>query len=287
MRIPEPVKRIPVKKGIYILPSLFTLGNLACGFMSVINSINGNFNTAAWMIMLAIAFDVIDGRVARLTNTTSRFGMELDSLCDLISFGMAPAILMYLLVLSQMLNYKAGVGIALFFVIASALRLAKFNLQTQTSDAENENSEQNADAFKRFSGLPTPAAAGLMASFVLSWEIFYGNVVLDFNTIPYLMEKMPFFFNAMPLLMVLISFLMLSNVPYSVVKKFKFSRPKTMQLLVLVVALLMVVIVFPQNMFFIIFLTYALSGIVLMVRRYLRMIYAFGKKRRQKGIDNE
>jgi CDP-diacylglycerol--serine O-phosphatidyltransferase len=256
------------KKGIYILPSLFTAGNLACGFLSVLASVDGNFNKAAWMIMLAIAFDMVDGRVARLTKTTSSFGMQFDSLCDLVSFGVAPAIMMYLLVFSQMANSKIGIGIALLFVITSAMRLAKFNVKAQ----------ENTEPSNNFSGLPTPASAGVMASFVLSWEIFDGSV-LNFKTIPILMERMPFFFKVMPLLMVVISFLMISNVPYTALKKFKLSRPKTMQLMALIIVLLIVVLLYPQNTFFLIFLTYALSGVVIMLRRYLRMMYVFSKRR--------
>ena len=116
-----------LRKGLYVLPSMFTAGNLASGFISVICAINGNFNASAWFIMLAIAFDMTDGRVARLTKTMSKFGMEFDSLCDLVSFGVAPAVLMYQLVLNTMGN--AGIAIAVIFTVASATRLAKFNVK--------------------------------------------------------------------------------------------------------------------------------------------------------------
>jgi CDP-diacylglycerol--serine O-phosphatidyltransferase len=252
------------RKGLYVLPSLFTAGNLSSGFISIIYAINGNFNTAAWFIMLAILFDMLDGRVARLTKTMSKFGMEFDSLCDLVSFGVAPAVLMYLLVLNSMGN--VGIAIALFFVITSATRLAKFNVKAMEPVVVSDTAKPSDS----FSGLPTPASAGVIASFVLSYEIFDGTV-LSFKTIPLLMKKMPFFFEAMPVIMVIISFLMVSNVPYNAFKKMKWSRPKSIQFFMLLVVFFIAVFSFPQNMFFIIFFGYALSGIVLFIVRYYRV----------------
>jgi CDP-diacylglycerol--serine O-phosphatidyltransferase len=102
-----------MQRGIYILPSLFTAANLAIGFISIIYSIHNQFTPASWAIMLAIAMDMVDGRVARWTKSTSRFGIEFDSLADLISFGVAPSILMYQMVLHTM--HKPGIAIATFF----------------------------------------------------------------------------------------------------------------------------------------------------------------------------
>jgi CDP-diacylglycerol--serine O-phosphatidyltransferase len=112
--------------------------------------------------MASIIMDMVDGRIARMTNTTSRFGLEFDSLSDLISFGVAPAVLMYQMVLSGMNN--PGIAIALFYVIAGALRLARFNVKAQDGESCTE-----------FSGLPIPAAAGMLASFVLSYELFLND----------------------------------------------------------------------------------------------------------------
>lgn len=263
------------KKGLYILPSLFTAGNLVSGFMSVIFAIEGNFNTAAWFIMLAIAFDMIDGRIARITKTTSKFGMEFDSLCDLVSFGVAPAMLMYLMVLKHM--DKVGVAIALLFVITCATRLAKFNVKAMEPV---DPSKPLADSF---SGLPTPASAGIIAAFVLSYEIFDGTV-LTAKTIPILMKKMPFFFDAMPVIMVLLSFLMVSNVPYSAFKKIKWSKPKSVQFFILFIVMLILIYSYPQNMFFIIFFGYALSGIIIYIVRYYRMRSVLKKSNCKKGL---
>ncbi|MDD3323116.1 MAG: CDP-diacylglycerol--serine O-phosphatidyltransferase [Paludibacter sp.] len=267
-----------LRKGLYVLPSLFTAGNLSAGFISVVYAINGNFNVAAWFIMLAILFDMLDGRVARLTKTMSKFGMEFDSLCDLVSFGVAPAVLMYQLVLNSMGN--VGIAIALLFVITSATRLAKFNVKAmEPVDSTKKSSDS-------FAGLPTPASAGVIASFVLSYEIFDGTV-LSFKTIPLLMKKMPFFFEAMPIIMVIISFLMVSNVPYNAFKKIKWSRPKSIQFFILLVVFLIAVFSYPQNMFFIIFFGYSFSGIIFLIVRYYRVKKALIKAYNEKKNKHE
>ncbi|MCL2390705.1 MAG: CDP-diacylglycerol--serine O-phosphatidyltransferase [Endomicrobia bacterium] len=256
-----------LKKGIYILPSLFTSGNMACGLISVIFSINGEFTTAAWMIILAIAFDMLDGRVARMTKTTSEFGVQLDSLSDLVSFGVAPSIMMYQLVLNTM--GKPGIAIAVLFVLCSGLRLAKFNVHAKEGIIHNS-----------FMGLPTPASAGLVISFVLSYELLSDTgQVLSFKTIPMLMNTMPTFFKAMPIVMVVLSFLMVSNIPYASFKKFKLSKPKVFQFLVLIIFVLFLAIVFPQNIIFILFSLYALSGIIMYFSRYWKIIRRLYKKK--------
>ena len=260
-----------LKKGLYILPSMFTAGNLASGFLSVICAINGNFNASAWFIILAILFDMSDGRVARLTKTMSKFGMEFDSLCDLVSFGVAPAVLMYQLALNDMGN--VGIAIAVIFTIASATRLAKFNVKAMEPV---DNSEPKSDTF---SGLPTPASAGLLASFVLSYNLFNATE-LNFKTIPLLMKEMPVFFKAMPVIMVILAFLMVSTVPYGAFKHIKWTRPKSIQVFFLAIVFLALVFTYPQNTIFIMFLLYVLSGfVVLLVRAYkIRKVLSKNKK---------
>ena len=261
-----------LKKGIYILPSLFTSGNMVCGVISMTFSISGEFTSAAWMIILAIVFDILDGKVARMTKTTSEFGVQLDSLGDLVSFGVAPSIMIYQLVLNTM--GKPGVAIAVLFVLCSALRLAKFNVQAKEGVIHNS-----------FMGLPTPASAGLLISFVLSYELLSDTgQTLSFKTIPVLMNTMPAFFKAMPIVMVVLSFLMVSNIPYASFKKFKLSKPKVFQFLVLVIFVLFLVITFPQNVIFILFSLYALSGIIMYFGRYWKII---GRLYRKKEGKNE
>jgi CDP-diacylglycerol--serine O-phosphatidyltransferase len=208
--------------------------------------------------MLAILMDMLDGRVARWTKSTSRFGIEFDSLSDLVSFGVAPAILMYQLHLYTL--GKPGIAIALFYVIAGALRLARFNIKAQDGEASTE-----------FMGLPIPAGAALLASFVLSYELFELGGEMTVKTIPLVMQRMPFFFKSIPLLMVLISLLMISTVPYAAFKKFKWNRPKSLQLLSFMFIGLLLIITYPQNSIFIIFLFYLLSGITGYLWRWRRM----------------
>lgn len=245
-------------RGIYILPSLFTTANLAVGFISIIYSIQNNFSLAAWCIITCIALDIMDGRVARWTKTTSYFGVELDSLADLVSFGLAPAVLMYQTILNTM--GKPGVGIALFFVITGALRLAKFNLKSHQGESSPD-----------FKGLPIPAAAGILASFVLSYQLFEMGGEITVKTIPVLMKRMPFFFKSIPISMVLISFLMVSDIPYIGFKRLRFNRPKSLQLLVLIVIAVLLILTYPQNIIFIIFMLYLISGIFLYGLRYWRL----------------
>jgi CDP-diacylglycerol--serine O-phosphatidyltransferase len=247
------LRKEKLKKGIYIIPSLFTCGNMAFGVLSVFSSINGQFIPAAWFLIGALACDILDGRIARMTKTTSDFGLQLDSLSDLISFGTAPAMMMYMMVLKGM--GKPGIAIAILYVLCAALRLARFNVIAQSGEVK-----------KHFLGLPTPASAGLIISFVLSYELLAsdGNSFSS-KKIPELMTLMPTFFRIMPIVIVVLSFLMVSNIPYMSFKKLRLSRVKTIELLVLVIVLVILIVVYPQNIIFIIFSIYVLSGLLLYV----------------------
>jgi len=255
------VKRVPIKvftreelkKGIYILPSLFTCGNMAFGILSVIASIGGHFIPAAWFLIGALFCDIFDGRIARMTKTTSMFGMELDSLSDLVSFGIAPGIMMYMLVLNTM--GKIGIAIAVLYVLCCALRLARFNVLAHSGEVH-----------KHFVGLPTPASAGVIISFVLSYSLLVPEgYSLNFKTIHALMGLMPTFFKAMPIVIVVLSFLMVSNVPYLSFKKLKLSKIHTIELLAVLIVLIILIVIFPQNTIFIIFTIYAVSGLLIYV----------------------
>jgi CDP-diacylglycerol--serine O-phosphatidyltransferase len=264
-------RREDFKKGIFILPSLITCGNMAFGILSMVSSINGNFIRAAWLLVGALACDIVDGRVARLTRTTSDFGLHLDSLSDLISFGVAPAIMMYMLVLNSM--PKIGIAIAVLFVLCSALRLARFNVMAQRGVSN-----------KNFMGLPTPASAGVLISFVLSYELLGPKeYALNVKTIPVLMNTMPVFFRAMPIVMILLSFLMVSNVPYLSFKRIALSRLRTIQLLVLSIVLVLLILVYPQNIIFIIFTVYALSGLVVY---FIRFFIRKARRNRESPIND-
>ena len=151
-----------------LLPSLFTIGNLLCGWAVIVHALRGDLGGAAPFVALAILFDMFDGRIARLTGTTSAFGAQLDSLADLVSFGVAPALLAYRWGLEPLgaLGWLAGAA----FLTAAAVRLARFNVHAAGAPedrAEDEDLVGATDPGSHFSGLPSPAAAAVIAATVL------------------------------------------------------------------------------------------------------------------------
>jgi CDP-diacylglycerol--serine O-phosphatidyltransferase len=143
------------RRGVYLLPSMFTLGNMFCGYACIVYAMRGEFATAAPFIGFAMVLDMLDGRIARMTGTTSDFGIELDSLADVISFGIAPAILSFTWGLQPL--GRIGWAAGFLFVAAAALRLARFNIQTGTQDK------------RYFVGMPSPAAAAVPAATVYAF----------------------------------------------------------------------------------------------------------------------
>lgn len=145
-----------LRRGVFLLPSLFTVANLFCGYACVVYSTRADFDTAALFIGVAMVLDTLDGYFARLTNSSSAFGVELDSLADVVSFGLAPAILAFTWGLwpLQRLGWAAG----FLFVAAAAMRLARFNVQSATSSAASDK--------RYFVGMPSPAAASVIAATV-------------------------------------------------------------------------------------------------------------------------
>ena len=146
-----------VRRGAYLLPSLFTMGNMFCGYCCIVYAIRGEFATAAPFIGLAMVLDMLDGRVARLTGATSDFGIEFDSLADVISFGMAPALLSFMWGLQPL--GRIGWAASFLFVAAAAVRLARFNIQSGSQDK------------RFFVGMPSPAAAAVPAATVFAYPI--------------------------------------------------------------------------------------------------------------------
>lgn len=147
------------RRGIFLLPNLFTTAALFAGFYSIVAAVDGNFQKAGVAIFVAMILDLLDGRVARLTGTTTQFGKEYDSLSDMISFGMAPAIVLYQWGVSRLAEWNVAWGrlgwlVAFLFAVAAALRLARFNSQASTADK------------RYFIGLPSPSAAAVVAAFV-------------------------------------------------------------------------------------------------------------------------
>jgi CDP-diacylglycerol--serine O-phosphatidyltransferase len=225
-----------MKKGIYLLPNLFTTGNLLCGFSSIIAAINDQYAQAAVIILIAVCLDYLDGKVARLTNSSSAFGLEYDSLADLLSFGMAPGLLLYAWTLRSFgpLGWLA----AFLFVICGALRLARFNVQATGVQKYT------------FTGLPIPAAAGVLASAVLLGRQLYG----DFHGVD---AERPLF---IILAVYALAFLMVSNFRYRSFKRFRLTRSRPVQYLVGGALALVVIVLVPEIALFLVFFGYALSG---------------------------
>jgi len=155
-RRPRAPRRPPgesLRRGIYVLPSLFTVGNMLCGFAAVLYALHDQLWIAGWLILLAGFLDALDGRIARLTHSTSEFGKEYDSLADVVSFGVAPAILAYQWALRGVGRW--GWATAFLFLVAGSVRLARFNVKASTTDR------------RFFTGLPIPAGAGALTLMVL------------------------------------------------------------------------------------------------------------------------
>lgn len=216
------------KKGIYILPNAFTSLNLFCGFFALISAIDGRFEHAAYAILIAVIFDSLDGKVARATNTTSEFGIQYDSLADLISFGMAPSMLMYLWILKPM--GRIGWLAAFLFTTCGALRLARFNTMAEETPSAH------------FLGLPIPAAAMMLAATVLfSTEWFATGIE---NRMVYL------------LLIYGLSFLMVSSIKYESFKKSTFFKKKKFSSLVGIILVFILIMQDPPLVLFVVGVLY-------------------------------
>lgn len=242
-----------MKKGIFILPSLLTLTSIFLSFSAIIFAINGDFMWAAGLVIAAAFFDGIDGRVARLTKTTTRFGLELDSLADVISFGVAPALLMYLWALTS--YGRVGWVIAFVFVACGALRLARFNVQSGSIDP------------KRFNGLPIPAAACMVATTML----FVEKIGLDPDHYRLLLLIMTFG----------LSFLMVSGVKFHAFKDLGFAREKPFTTTVGFVLVLALIAASPFVVPFFICAAYVISGPILTM-----VLLSRARKRRQQELLN-
>ena len=143
-----------LSRGLFVLPTLFTVGNLFCGYLSIWSSIRGTFDLSAYLIIAAGILDALDGRIARMTHSTSAFGEQYDSMADLVSFGVAPAVLAYSWGLADF--HRLGWMVSFLFVVCGSMRLARFNIQVHVVDK------------RYFVGLPIPAAAGTVAVVVLA-----------------------------------------------------------------------------------------------------------------------
>ena len=232
-----------LRKGVYLFPSLFTAGNLICGFFSIISTFNGDYVRATYFIILANVLDGLDGYAARLTRSTSQFGVEFDSLADFVWFGVAPAILVYLWALVPWGTW--GWLAACTYVVCGALRLSRFNVQS------------TAPAKGYFVGLPIPAAAEMIASIVLMYYFLGG-------------EGAPNKHVTLLLVIYGLAGLMVSSFHYFSLKNSDLRKRHPFWMLVSGFILITWFIAEPQIMFFLIFLLYTLSGPLLSAWTFYR-----------------
>jgi CDP-diacylglycerol--serine O-phosphatidyltransferase len=271
-------RRARFRRGMYLLPSLFTMGNIAAGYFAItqtIASIGANADArqhldwAAIAILFAIPFDALDGRIARMTNTTSDFGKELDSLADVITFGVAPSLLAYIWgfhFLPDSVNAElrkdllhAGAFICFLFLIGGASRLARFNI---SHDAQPRN--PGRPGRKYFVGMPIPAAAGLLAATVHFFSA-YPNQAWWVGII-------------WCVIVGVCAFLMVSTWRFWSGKEINFSRSHPFQILIPLAIVLFLVIRFSQGVLFGVALLYMFSGI------WARAAYSWSRRRRRKPI---
>lgn len=229
---------MPSYRGIF--PGTFTMGNVVCGFLAILSAFEGNITTACWFIVLAGFLDALDGRVARLSGGTSQFGIELDSLADFLSFGIAPAMLVYSIKLNAL--GKWGWVISIVYIMASAYRLARFNLLADTEEK------------KDFLGLPVPAAAVTLVSFVIFcynlWDgLKFGELLVS--------------------MIILFAFLMVSQVQYDTFPERFDTKQNRIKLAVLLGAAV-IVIFRPRLLLFPVLASYILFG---MIRELYRLFY--------------
>jgi CDP-diacylglycerol--serine O-phosphatidyltransferase len=235
-------RRTPIKmrRGIYILPNLFTTGNLFCGFWAIISVFQEKFFYAAVAILLACVFDILDGKVARLSGATSKFGVQYDSLADLVSFGIAPALLAFSWALRP--YGKFGWLAAFLFVVCGALRLARFNVQSASGEV------------KYFKGLPIPAAASMIALTIL---LYLRLIEMDWVK------------DIVILVMIyILAFLMVSNIRYFSFKELDLARRKPFSIFIFVILSMIVIVMEPTIVLFGFILLYVFSGPVSMVRAW-------------------
>tara|TARA_R110001599_G_scaffold145321_1_gene327558 strand:- start:281 stop:1147 length:867 start_codon:yes stop_codon:yes gene_type:complete len=224
------------RQGIFLLPNLFTTGALFAGFYAIIAAMRGNYEAASLAIFVAMLFDGLDGRVARLTNTSSKFGAEYDSLSDMVSFGVAPALVVFSWALGDL--GKFGWSVAFIYVACAALRLARFNTQIDTADKNY------------FTGLASPAAASVIASTV--WVCHDAGWVGA--ALPYELAIL------VGLLTAVVGFMMIANFPYYSFKSVDFKSRVPFVVMIGMILVFGLVTVDPPRILLFAFLAYAASG---------------------------
>ena len=224
------------RRGIYLLPNLFTTAALFSGFYAIVQAMNNHFELAAIGIFVAMVLDGLDGRVARMTHTQSEFGAQYDSLSDMVSFGVAPALVMYVWALKNM--GKLGWIAAFVYCAGAALRLARFNVNIEVVDR------------RYFQGIPSPAAAALLAALVWVFDDFGIDRELWLSAIAWLFT-------------VFAGISMVTNLPFYSFKEFNLKKAVPFWMMLALVAGLAVISLRPPVVLFLLCLAYAVSGYVL------------------------
>ena len=239
--VPRTAERRGLRHGVSLLPSLFTVANLFCGWACVVHAMRGDLETAAPFIGFAMVLDMLDGRIARMTGTTSEFGVQLDSLADLISFGMAPAILAFQWGLAPL--GRLGWAVGFLFVTAAALRLARFNIQTPSDK-------------RYFVGMPSPAAAAVPAA-----------------TVFYFPDGMQTYQQALPALAVVLvpALLMVSTIRYRSFKTIDLGTKRSYRGLILLAALIAAVASHPHEVLLAMAYAYLASAFIGLALHRLRV----------------
>ncbi len=221
-----------------IFPGTFTMGNVVCGFLAILSAFEGNITTACWLIILAAFLDALDGKVARLSGGSSQFGVELDSLADFLSFGVAPAVVVYAIKLSDL--GKWGWLVSVVYIMAASYRLARFNLLAETEEK------------KDFVGLPVPAAAVTMVSYIIFCDDIWGQLHFD---------------RILVSMIILFAFLMVSQVRYDSLPD-NFTNPENRTKLVVLLVAAAAILFRPRLLLFPFCGSYILFGVI---REFFRL----------------
>ncbi len=240
MEMTTPPPREGIRRVVVVIPSAFTIGNLFFGFWSIISAFNGNFRQAGWFIVYAGILDSLDGRVARRMGTGSRFGAELDSLVDIVSFGVAPALLIYFLEFSTAGRF--GWVVCFLYVVAAALRLARFNVLSHGKPTPGW-----------FTGLPSPAAGMTMATYYAFSQTQWYRASVAYMDLQH---------EGLVVLLLLTAALMVSKVQYPRGGPISLRKPAGLLVLTVLVGFVVGSIVAPSSFLFPFFLTYLTFGVL-------------------------
>jgi CDP-diacylglycerol--serine O-phosphatidyltransferase len=251
---------------VAILPTLITLGNAICGFFAVISVAKGlaadterawavHFHNAGYLILVAMIFDALDGKVARITKTASNFGTQLDSLCDFFSFGVVPAILTYGFCVKNTgpIGSQVVTVVCAFYMCLAATRLARFNVETGTDEKYH----------REFTGLPSPAAAGVVATIIIPWGLAIEDKWIVTDALNWWLQ------GSLPVIVFLLGVLMVSRVPYPHFMNKLLRGPRPFVTFVEIAVIVLLAVIFHQFALFLAFMGYAVMGPILWARSRL------------------